>query len=293
MAYVVLESSVRTHRKMLAAGPAACWLWVCGNCYSQEGLTDGHIPEAAVDFLGVRDALDLAGTLVAVGLWDRVDDGWQVHDYHDHNKSADEVRRIMRARQDGGKLGGRPPKPQETSKDNLQGSKKHNLARNPSGTSGTSVPTVPTDLPVGAVPPAAALPSAPAVLTFAVTGKGAKLWPLTTDYLADLQRDYEHLDVLAECKKASAWLKANPGRTKTAVGMPKFLVNWLNRAAAGGASSQPARPHRPAPQPAYSSDWFEECQRVHGGSCDGQYKHSVRVSREIGDFMSGGKAVPA
>lgn len=85
---------------------------------------------------------------------------------------------------------------------------------------------------------AARPPSSPPVMTFAVVGKGEKEWALTSDHLADLQRDYEHVDVLSECKKASAWLKAAPGRKKTAQGMPRFLVNWLNRSADSGRWSQ-------------------------------------------------------
>lgn len=284
MAYVVLESSVRTHRKMLAAGPAACWLWACGLGYCQEGLTDGFIPDAAVVFLGVPDAQPLAEILGRVRLWDRVDDGWQIHDYHEHNKTAEEIRRIMRARQDGGKLGGRPPKPDETLEDNLQGSEKRNLPRNPSGTSGTSSSSVPTNLEL-APSPSAPPPSAP-VLVFAVTGKGPKSWSLTSEHLADLQRDYEHLDVLAECKRASAWLKANPGRTKTAKGMPAFLVNWLNRSA-GKSSSVPV----PFTKPLYSVEeirraarelgrdsWAAECVREHGARCGDAKTHEKHMA---------------
>jgi hypothetical protein len=34
----------------------------------------------------------------------------------------------------------------------------------------------------------------------------------------------------AELLKAAAWLEANPTRRKTPFGMPRFLVNWLNKA---------------------------------------------------------------
>lgn len=120
----------------------------------------------------------------------------------------------------------------------------------------------------------------PAVLVFDVTGKGEKSWALTADHLADLQRDFEHTDVLTECKRASAWVKANPNRRKTAKGMAAFLVNWLNRAVANGGSRPSSVPHRPAQQPAYDSDWFAECQRLHANECDGQMKHAIRMQVE-------------
>jgi hypothetical protein len=69
----------------------------------------------------------------------------------------------------------------------------------------------------------------PAALTFPTVGRGPKSWDLTEAYIADLSTDYPGIDVLGECRKALAWVKAN--QAKTAKGMPAFLVNWLNRTA--------------------------------------------------------------
>lgn len=118
---MMLETSVRTHPKFLAAGPEAAWLWVCGLSYCQDGLTDGFIPESAIEYLGVKRARSLAKKLVSVGLWEHVSGGWQLHDYLEHNKPAAEVREIMRLRKEGGKKGGRPPKPSAPKTENLQG----------------------------------------------------------------------------------------------------------------------------------------------------------------------------
>lgn len=111
MAYLMIEASVRTHPKFLKAGPAACWLWVCGLGYCQEGLTNGFIPVTALSYLGIKRAPKLAKTLVSVRLWEQVEGGFVMHDYLEHNKSADEIREIMRKRREGGKKGGRPAKP--------------------------------------------------------------------------------------------------------------------------------------------------------------------------------------
>lgn len=116
MAWIKVEASVRTHEKFLAAGPAACWLWLCGLAYCQEGLTDGFIPFAALTHLGVKAPNALKAKLVTVGLWHEVAAGWQVHGYLTHNKPAAEVRRIQDERRAGGFKGGRPT---ETLKVNL------------------------------------------------------------------------------------------------------------------------------------------------------------------------------
>lgn len=123
MAYIMIESSVRTHKKMLAAGPAASWLWCCGLGYCQDGLTDGHIPTSALDFLGVRSPQKLAEKLVKVGLWESARDGWYVHDYTRHNKSAEQIREIMQKRMAGGALGGRPKKTLEVNHQGYEVSK--------------------------------------------------------------------------------------------------------------------------------------------------------------------------
>lgn len=109
MAWMKVETSVARHRKFVNAGPAASWLWVCGLAYCKEGMTDGFIPDEAVDFLGVREARPLIPALVAAGLWDEVEGGWQLHDFLDHNQSAADISITTKRRADGGKLGGRPP----------------------------------------------------------------------------------------------------------------------------------------------------------------------------------------
>lgn len=73
------------------------------------------------------------------------------------------------------------------------------------------------------------LPDSPSVLEFPTIGTGPKVWALTARHVTDWQDAYPGVDVFAECKKAKAWICAN--QPKTSGGMPKFLVNWLNRAA--------------------------------------------------------------
>jgi hypothetical protein len=54
-------------------------------------------------------------------------------------------------------------------------------------------------------------------------------WVLTPAQVARWQTLYPRVDVDGECRKALAWLEANPSRQKTARGMPRFLVGWLAR----------------------------------------------------------------
>jgi hypothetical protein len=106
MIYVKVEVSVPQNGKFLQAGPAPSWLWLCGLCYCQNGLTDGFIPAVAIDHLGVKNARRLADHLVRAGLWDEVKGGWRVHDYLKHNKSADQVRAGKEGKRAAGAIGG-------------------------------------------------------------------------------------------------------------------------------------------------------------------------------------------
>jgi hypothetical protein len=95
------------------------------------------------------------------------------------------------------------------------------------------------------------------LLTFPTIGKGPKTWDLTEAQRAEWQSLYPGLDVLGECRAALGWIRVN--QPKTSTGMPKFLVNWFNRAVQRGGNSRPlgrAVPHerRAAEVPYHQAD---------------------------------------
>ena len=92
MTWLKIDDNVPHHKKMLAAGPAAAWLWLCGVAYCQRHKTDGHIPLEALPWLGALKPAPLAAVLVRVGLWhaDENIGGWLVHDFLDWNASSEE-----------------------------------------------------------------------------------------------------------------------------------------------------------------------------------------------------------
>lgn len=209
-----IETAVARNRKFVKAGPAPAWLWLCGLAYCQESLTDGFIPHEAITFLGVKNARHLVGHLVAAQLWEEKQGGWQVHDYLQHNISAEDIKRHNGKRAANGALGGRPPKPRQETlglPDQIDQIRSEPIDQN----EGSDVPLRSTT---------------PAALTFPVVGRGLKSWDLSEDQVAAWQTCYPGIDVLSESLKALAWVQANPERRKTARGMSAFLVNWLNRA---------------------------------------------------------------
>jgi hypothetical protein len=52
---------------------------------------------------------------------------------------------------------------------------------------------------------------------------------MTECYRAEWAAAYPGVDVMAEARKALAWVNANPTKRKTARGMAKFLLGWMSR----------------------------------------------------------------
>ena len=111
MSHARVETSVPRHPKFLRAGPAASWLWLAGVCYCQEALTDGFISAEAIHTLGVVKPLPLAAVLVRERLWHQEEDGWRIHDYLQHNNSAEYINRVRQERKAAGQKGGRARHP--------------------------------------------------------------------------------------------------------------------------------------------------------------------------------------
>jgi hypothetical protein len=107
-----LDDGVFDHPKMVRAGEDAANLYVRGLVYCNRYLTDGRLdPEVLSVLTRKRDALKLADALVRVGAWEpREGGGWLVHNFHEHNPTAEEVEarraEISRKRSEAGKRGG-------------------------------------------------------------------------------------------------------------------------------------------------------------------------------------------
>ena len=107
MSWLKIDDQFPDHPKVVEAGPLASWLHVCGMAYCARYLTDGFIPGGQVKKLAdVDDAPGLAEKLLKAGLWDRVDSGFQVHDYLKYNPSAEQVKATRKARAESGRIGG-------------------------------------------------------------------------------------------------------------------------------------------------------------------------------------------
>lgn len=93
MGWSKLDDAVFGHHKFLAAGPDGVTMWMMALAYANRYSTDGFIPDVTVPALyPLRHPAKVAQQLVTVGLFERVEGGFVVHDYLDYNPSAIEVK---------------------------------------------------------------------------------------------------------------------------------------------------------------------------------------------------------
>jgi hypothetical protein len=89
MTWVYLDDGFPEHAKIIAAGPAGGWLWVCAVAFCNRRVTGGRVPAAMIPRLtALPRAMRLAEQLVEVGLFDRDGSDYRVHDYETWQSAA-------------------------------------------------------------------------------------------------------------------------------------------------------------------------------------------------------------
>lgn len=129
MAWVKLDDQARHHRKILAVGPTAAWLWTCGLMYcNSQKARDGFIPAAAVPVLyPISNPKREVDRLVSNGLWTPIEGGFVVHDYHDYQPSAEVAEATSRTKAEAGRIGGL--RSGETRRSKLEAEPKHGASK--------------------------------------------------------------------------------------------------------------------------------------------------------------------
>lgn len=90
--WVKLYVEVTEHPKCVGLSDAGWTMWVHGLAYAGRNLTDGAIPDGMITRLcGTKNPRKAADELVDAGLWDRTASGYEIHDYTEMQRTADEV----------------------------------------------------------------------------------------------------------------------------------------------------------------------------------------------------------
>jgi hypothetical protein len=92
MPWVKLDDRFPSHRKVALLSDRAFRLHVSAICWCSENLTDGRIADRELQLVAkIRGIKATAQQLADAGLWDRIDGGWEIHDYLDYNPSRAQV----------------------------------------------------------------------------------------------------------------------------------------------------------------------------------------------------------
>lgn len=95
MPWVKLDDGLWSHPKINGVSNDALALYICGLSYAGQYVTDGMLSYAIVERLAAfrRTGPSVTEELVDARLWERVERGFQIHDYLGYNKSRDEIER--------------------------------------------------------------------------------------------------------------------------------------------------------------------------------------------------------
>lgn len=93
------------------------------------------------------------------------------------------------------------------------------------------------------------------------------MWSLRQEMVDEWQESFPTIDVMAECLKAHAWVKANMGRRKTAGGMPRFFVSWFTRATSDKQHSASSSRTQSTPRSSFVRDQSKPDWRGHIPPC--------------------------
>lgn len=93
MPWVKLDDRFPSHRKVALLSDRAFRLYVSALCWSSENLTEGKILDRELTLVArIRNTKGAATELEAVNLWERVDDGWMIHDFLEYNPDKQQVK---------------------------------------------------------------------------------------------------------------------------------------------------------------------------------------------------------
>jgi hypothetical protein len=101
--YIKLHDGMPGHPKVRGLSDKAFRTFVSALCYCSEYLTDGAVVSAVARDLGNPRVW---AELTAAGLVESAPGGYLMHDYLQHQRSADEVRALKEKRREAGKRGG-------------------------------------------------------------------------------------------------------------------------------------------------------------------------------------------
>lgn len=250
--WIKIRTHLLTHPHVVRIASALCLhgvhvlgalvhTWSVADSHADGDLLKNMTPEALDSLVSIPG---FAAELAKVGWIIVRDDGLQLVNYEEHN-GATAKRRALEAKRKGSVRKMSASCPQDV---RIESGHYAELDKNKNKNKKNSSSLRSEEFFSGATEAAAPETTEPPVLSVQTVGS-CKEWHLLASHIADWRAAYPGLDVEAEVRKAVAWLNANPDKRKTAKGMPRFLVNWLNNSTDRPRQGRPVYASQPVRQP--------------------------------------------
>ncbi|MFJ9029772.1 hypothetical protein ACIRQP_14810 [Streptomyces sp. NPDC102274] len=163
MPWVRLDDRFPSHRKVALLSDRAFRLYVSALCWSSENLTEGKLTDRELTLVArVRDMKKTAKELEDARLWDRVEDGWMIHDFLEYNPDRAKVkadREANAARQQAYRERKKAEQDAKRNADKIESNGVTNASRNASRNGGSN--DTPSPSPSRPVPPTEEPPPPP------------------------------------------------------------------------------------------------------------------------------------
>jgi hypothetical protein len=162
MSWVRVDDKIAFHRKVVAAGNEAFGAWMRMTAWCADQLSDGIVPASIAWIIAGHGREEVIEALVKHNLLEREADHFLIHDYHDHNPLAADVKakrnEASKKKKEAGAKGGRVSGEVRSSKS--EASTKQTGSKGPSKNEAKRSP-VPNPHPVPNPPEEKAAPAAP------------------------------------------------------------------------------------------------------------------------------------
>ena len=243
MTWFKVDDSLAFHRKVIIAGDSMA-LWVRAGSWCAQQLTDGLVPREVIPLLGGHDH---AETLVKVGLWAEVPDGYTFHDWEIYQPSREDVEaeraaarermRDIRKRRKGVQNTSCSPERSGEQEANVQENDARSSAdvRQPGVRDPRPVPTRPD--PYENQGEADASPQTPSARGTRLPERWKPERDLVTDMVRELSRDQSWFE--AEHRKFIDYWNGVPGAKGRKADWPGTWRNWMRRAAESNVRAIP------------------------------------------------------
>lgn len=237
MGFAQLHDSFWLNPKVRGISDSAFRAYVTSISFSSANNTDGMIASYVLPALGSDE--ETADELVAAGLWEEVENGWEIHDYAEHNRTSEDRAKLQARAAAGGRAKAakaaalsRDQAPATSSEDVLLQAEtescQYNAMQSIALQSNAGQSTALHEEPIGSSMAQKAKRASPRTKKPVI--------PLTDEQRERLIADFPDIDVPFQIE-----LALDHSSARNYSDMNRYLRNWMNNQRLWGKTSSPSK----------------------------------------------------